>query len=162
MRIFISLSFLFCIASFGALAAPVFTGPKGAEVVVIKPPQTTCPAGYYFAGPTTCQRAPAGYYVPSGTAAKAPIPCPIGYYGPLPAATTCFLPPVNTYVPTTAATAPLICPAYTMDQTIIRLCWRQCPPDSFYTMTDSRYGIAIGCFSAPGMSGVANGATTGM
>ena len=127
MRIFIKLSFLFCIASFGALAAPVFTGPAGVEVYVMSPQQKGCSSGYYVSGPSTCKKAPAGYYVPIGTNATAPIPCPIGYYGPQAAAVTCIKAPMTTYVPTPAATAPINCPTWTADPQVVALCWRPCP-----------------------------------
>ena len=142
MRIFIKLSFLFCIASFGALAAPVFTGPAGVEVYVMAPQQIGCSNGYYVSGPRTCKKAPAGYYVPIGTNATAPIPCPIGYYGPLAAAVTCIKAPMTTYVPTTAATAPTNCPKSSNDPQLVAICWRPCPEGTTYGVNE-REGQAI-------------------
>jgi hypothetical protein len=166
MRIFIKLSFLFCIASFGALAAPVFTGPAGLEVYVMSPQQKGCASGYYVSGPRTCKKAPAGYYVPIGTNATAPIPCPIGYYGPQAAAVTCIKAPMTTYVLTPAATAPSNCPSWTADQRLVALCWRPCPEgDDGYGRLNSeggKSGYMLNCRVAAPIAGTTSGGAPGM
>ena len=165
MRIFIKLSFLFCIASFGALAAPVFTGPAGVEVYVMAPQQIGCANGYYVSGPRTCKKAPAGYYVPIGTNATAPIPCPIGYYGPLAAAVTCIKAPMTTYVPTTAATAPTNCPTTSNDPQLVAICWRPCPEGTTYGLPEAGRVLAgyknLWCGTEAPIAGSTTGGASG-
>jgi len=161
VRIFIKLSFLFCIASFGALAGPVFTGPGGQEVYVMPSQQKDCAQGYYLSGPKTCKKAPAGYYVPIGTNATAPIPCPIGYYGPQAAAGTCIKAPKGTYVRTTAATAYWMCPEPFPEHLQTAQCRSTCesPPRGYEQQGD--INCCLLCKSGPAQAGTTTGGAPG-